>query len=391
MFDLMFAHQTPRVEYYSTLLASVFKDARRAVPRTTTLTSENLQLGRRRCTRRSWTDNNDFDFEIPIVGTGEDSLSDIAVDLLSDREDENLVQDAFHDILRHFRDPDTVPQRAMKGLLRNLYSIVRHPRRRPALKGLLRQVLQGRFKKAWSSLLFLTRIFYAAVTFEQLASKSGFTSIQFNKVPSPTPYMPKHSVGKSPNQILRSLGSRSLPNWGDFFSRQDKVKEFIKTSRKKKPIHAEVQLITYILQLAQTGTELGGEVFPYIGCSKKLCFSCTVICNLSPVGNKQLQFRGSHWTVFSLWSLPTSIPQPLLESLHQFPILLRTLLQRFLAAPQPPLQRDLLQQSSAALSTAKAVAKPPPAYTTRPQILRYVGLISENGGMLTKTLKENYA
>lgn len=159
----------------------------------------------------------------------------------------------------------------MKALLKNLYSIVRHPRRRPALKGLLRQVLhdKNRFKKAWTSLLCLTQILYAAVTFEKLASKSGFASIKFQQIPPFTAYTPRPSIARTPNQFLRFLGHQSLLNRGKLLSRPDKVKYFGKTARKGKAIHAEVQLISHILHLASTGKGLGGELFPCIGCSKK--------------------------------------------------------------------------------------------------------------------------
>ncbi|KAM3512987.1 hypothetical protein MY11210_003387 [Beauveria gryllotalpidicola] len=371
LLDLMFAHQTPRVKHYANVLANTLEAAARALAPKAALTSQNLEYGRKRCTTRTWKDDHDFDYEIRIASTGDDSGSDIAVDCLTDREGEELVQSAFQGILHHFGTAHVVPQAAIKGLLQGLHSIVRHPRRRPALKGLLRRALHDecRFKKAWSALLYLTRIYHAAVAFEQLASKTGFTAIRFQQIaPSPAAYKPGRLFRQTPVEVLISLGIGSLPDWGDFFSRRDKVKGFLKTTRVQKPIHAEMQLIAHFLQLAQTGKGPNGRVFPYIGCSKKLCFFCATMCSLSPLADEPLHSRGTHLALFSLWALPASLPPSAAELVHRFSKLLQALLHRLLSAPTPPFPTNLLQQSSAALSTTKAVRSERPEYTTMPQV-----------------------
>ncbi|KAJ6782312.1 hypothetical protein PWT90_09022 [Aphanocladium album] len=265
--DLMFAHQAHRVIYYSNVLRDAFKDPGPAMPVTTALTAENLQKLPQQRISRTWRDNSNLELDIKIGGPDDDSVSDKTI-CLSDPENENLVQEVFHDICYQFSKANAVSETLMKCLLKKLYSIVRHPRLRPALKGLLRHTLRGekRFKHAWSALLYLARIFYAAVSFKQLASRSGFVSITFQQVPVPSAYVPKYSDKETPSRVLKAIDSNSMPSWSDSFSSQDDIKEFIKASRKRKPIHAEVQLITHILQLADD--KLGGEVFPYIGCSK---------------------------------------------------------------------------------------------------------------------------
>ncbi|KAM3479757.1 hypothetical protein MY5147_001530 [Beauveria neobassiana] len=364
--------QMPRVKHYANVLANTLEAAARALaPKKAALTSQNLEDSCKRCTTRIWKDDHDFEYEIRIASTGDDSDSDVAVDCLTDREGEELVQSAFRGIMHHFGTAHTVQHAAIKGLLQGLHSIVRHPRRRPALKGLLRRALhdERRFKKAWSALLYLTRIYHAAVAFEQLASKTGLTCINFQQIcPSSAAYKPGRMFRQTPVEVLTSLGINPLPDWGDFFSRRDKVKGFLKTACVQKPIHAEMQLITHFLQLAQTGSGPNGRVFPYIGCSKKLCFFCATMCSLSPLADEPLHSRGTHLALFSLWALPPSLPSSAAELVQRFTQLLRALLQRLLSAPTPPFPSNMLQQSSAALSTAKAVRRERPEYTTRPQV-----------------------
>ncbi|KAM3541224.1 hypothetical protein ARSEF1564_005849 [Beauveria bassiana] len=335
----------PRVKHYANMLANTLEAAARALaPKKAALTSQNLEHSCKRCTTRIWKDDHDFEYEIRIESTGDDSDSDVAVDCLTDREGEELVQSAFRGIMHHFGTAHTVQQAAIKGLLSGLHSIMRHPRRRPALKGLLRRALhdERRFKKAWPALLYLTRIYHAAVAFEQLASKTGLTSIRFQRIsPSPVAYKPRRMFRQTPVEVLTSLGINSLPDWGGFFSRRDKVKGFLKTARVQKPIHAEMQLLSHFLQLAQTGSGPNG---------------------------RPLHSRGTHLALFSLWALPPSLPSSAAELVQRFTQLLRALLQRLLSAPTPPFPPNMLQQSSAALSTAKAVRRERPEYTTRPQV-----------------------
>jgi hypothetical protein len=90
---------------------------------------------------------------------------------------------------------------------------MQHPRQRPALKGLLRQAFhhnKGLFKQAWLSLLYLTRIFFAAVTFVEFATKSAFTCIRFQQVPAVVAYTPQDSDSRYPTEVLGSLSHSIL-------------------------------------------------------------------------------------------------------------------------------------------------------------------------------------
>ncbi|KAI0009647.1 hypothetical protein F4779DRAFT_617415 [Xylariaceae sp. FL0662B] len=370
VFNILFDHLGARVKYYSTILHDVIEKASQTAALPKILTSRNVQEGLQQAGTRDWEDNNGLCFSFRLDGAGEKFSSDKAVDCLSDQEEEALVQEASSEIQNIFgKTFHEVPQIPTKNLLKKVYYIVRHPRQRPALKTLLRRMLhddERPFTKAWASLLYLTRIFYAAVTFVDLATRSGFVSIKFRQLPPVAARKPRNSDKGSLSKVLASLGgARLTQGWRDFFQTPKTVKEFVRQSRLKKSVHGEVQLILHIVNRTHAPEQITGKVFPYMGCSKKCCF----FCELFRTQHGAFQARGTHQTLFPLWALPQTLPQSSLGLLRRFSELLRDILRGVLSMPYPPLRRDLLQQSSAALSTAQAVQMEAPTYSTRPQTL----------------------
>lgn len=378
VFDAIYVHLRPRLEYYSTLIRDSLEEASQRVSTPETLTSREVQESLRKATHRDWEDNNHLHFRLRLDETDEESTSDKAVDCLSDQNEEGLVQEMYREIRSLF---GTVPTRhdqliPTRNLLRNLYRILRHSRQRPALKGLLRQAVRNNqrlFKQTWTSMLYLARTFYAAVAFVDLATRLDLGSIQFQQIPAAVAWRPSVSDNRSPVEVLASLGCPPpSKEWRDFFQSRGRVKEFIRlSSSKRKTVHGEVQLILHVESLAHSRERLPGTVHPYIGCSKKCCF----FCDLFRVRHGYFQARGTHQTLFPLWGLPGILPQYSLPILRQFSGPLRDILRSvFTASSCPPPHRDLLQQSSAALSTAQAVRKEVPTYSIRPQTSRYVSL-----------------
>lgn len=337
------------------------------------LTSQNIYEELHQITARDWEDNHGLHFSFRDGGVGEDSNSEKAVDCLSAQEEENLVQETYSEFQHLFGNTThQVPQSALKNLLKKVYRVVRHPRQRPALKGLLRQAVHSKkrlFKNAWASLLYLTRIFFTAITFVEFATKLGIESIKFQPISAVVAYRPKNPERRRPTEVLTSLDCSSpAGDWKHFFQTCEKTERLGRQSHLAKTVHAEVQLILHVEGLIQAGEKLTGKLFPYIGCSKKCCF----FCELFRISHGAFQARGTHQTLFPLWALPQALPQQSLEVLRQFSKLLRDNLLSILTMPCPPLQRDLLQQSSAALSTAQAVQREALTFSIRPQTLRYV-------------------
>lgn len=221
------------------------------------------------------------------------------------------------------------------------------------------------------------------------ATKMNFARIRFQQVPAGVAYTTQNSDSRCPTEVLESLGHSCLnQNWRDFCQIPAKVAEFIGLSRLRRTVHAEVQLILYTEDLMHAHENFSGKVFPYIGCSKKCCF----FCELFRIAHGTFQARGTHLTLFPLWALPRTLPLHSLQNLRQFSILLRNNLRGILDMPCPLPRRDLVQQSSAALSTAQAVRREAQVFSIRSQTLRYVRSDQlKLGCMGTKTLQKNDA
>jgi hypothetical protein len=371
MFDMMFDHLESSVRYHSDILLDVMGKAKDTFAVPIELKSRDIQDERSQIAPRNWEDNHGVRFRFQPDGMEEDSNAEETSDVLSAQEEEAFVQEVCSEIQYLFAN-STVPQTPLKNLLKKVYRILRHSRQRPALKGLLRQIVHNDkqlFKRAWTSLLYLTRIFLAATTLVQFATKSSFKSIKFQPIPAVVACMPTEPSRRGLTGVLASLGISSPPeDWKDFFLNSNRIDQFAQLSRKQKKVHAEVQLILYAEKRMHTGERLSGRLFPYIGCSKKCCFFCELFCE----SYRAFQVRGTHKTLFPMWALPRAFPQQSLHVLREFSKLLKDLLSRILTGPHPVLQGDLRQQSSAALSTSKAVQMEVSTFSSRPQILRYV-------------------
>ncbi|OTA56229.1 hypothetical protein K449DRAFT_375736 [Hypoxylon sp. EC38] len=367
VFDVIFDHLKSRIKYYSTILRNIFKDASQAVEHVR-LTSQNVQEQLQQAIFRDWIDPNGLCFRFQLDRAGEEAVSDRAAECLSNQDEETLVHEVFDEIRHLFGDCTETPQVPMKNLLKQVYRIVRHPRQRPTLKSLLRQLLKSekRFNMAWNSLLYLTRTFHAAVNLVDFVTRLNFVSIKFQQVSSPQTRRPMKPDKRTPTEVLASLGY-SLPTeeWRGFFKDTKRVQEFSRLSRLRNTVHAEVQLILHVDNLIHNREDFTSKIYPYIGCSKKCCF----FCDLFRIQHGTFQARGTHQTLFPLWAAPHRIPKQSIQVLRRFLESLRDILRVFLTMLRPPRRKDLIQQSSAALSTAQAVQRETPVYSTRPQTL----------------------
>lgn len=228
---------------------------------------------------------------------------------------------------------------------------------------------QQTFQKAWSSLLYLTRIYFAAVILLRFATELGFESIKFESIPAVKPSTSGTSHTRSLTEVMASLGFSALPrSWQKFFSHSERADHFAQVARQTKSVHAEVQLILHVANTLRDGRRPTKGPFAYIGCSKKCCFLCELFCK----SHGTFEVRGTHKTVFPLWALPRMLPQESLQVLREFLKLLKNVLFRILTSPHPPPKGDLRQQSSAALSTLGTVQREVTTFSSRPQTLKYV-------------------
>ncbi|PIG81966.1 hypothetical protein AARAC_002228 [Aspergillus arachidicola] len=170
VFDLIFEHNTPRVEYYSVEIRDAFTHAS-SVQVPDTLTEDMIKdMVDQKLEERLWEG-----FIINIDGRHRE-VSQQLPDCLSDSEIDKVVVETCDRIQRLFKisTSHTMRNNELRDFLERFYAIIRNPRQRPALKNLLKQALHGSeklFRKAWDALLFLARTYHTAVTLVELASE----------------------------------------------------------------------------------------------------------------------------------------------------------------------------------------------------------------------------
>ncbi|KAI0393944.1 hypothetical protein F5Y17DRAFT_430356 [Xylariaceae sp. FL0594] len=372
VFTLISGHQQPRVSCYTAILREELGaeiEQTTTVPAPLQLTTENV----RRCDEvgpSNWKDNNGLLFRFDHDRGKERPESDEDIVCLSDRNDENIpVHGICQQIISELSSFLAERSRdCLKALLEKIHRIILSPRHRPVLKSLLRRTVRGdgrSFDKAWDALLYLTRIFDAAVVLLDFAKSSGAMQVRLRPISAAAfkPFNPPTNSIKGAIESLKSIGYTSVtPPWQNFF--RSRTETFTRQQQQAKTVHGEVQAILHFEELQHTGSTKGTiQVFPYIGCSKKCCFFCEIFREVHGV----FEARGTHHTLFPRWTLPITVPPQSLEVLRRFSDFLKRFLSRLLSLPHPPRQKELLRQSSAALSTAQATRRNPAIYTTRPQ------------------------
>ncbi|KAI0513281.1 hypothetical protein F5B22DRAFT_637225 [Xylaria bambusicola] len=359
IFELIYEHQQPRVLYYAEIIRKELrsKGNQHDTGSIQKLTVHNIQ----RCPRaemNDWRDNNGLIFRFNRDYDQERPNSDEGVACPSEGNEENMpVQGISHQIIQTLNSmPVQLPWDSMKHLLEKVHRIILNPRHRPVLKLFLKQAVQGdgrSFDRAWDALLYLTRIYDA----------TDIRNLKLEAIPVPTAFTPQN-MKMSPIQSLKFIGHNSLKRpWQTFFQEKEKVEAFSRQQRLKRNVHGEVQLIHYVESLIYTNGRDALTIFPYLGCSKKCCFFCEGFRAVHGI----FQARGTHHTVFPLWALPSTIPQPSLHIIRQFSDHLKQFLSSLLLSPRSPPKQELLRQSSAALSTAQAIQRDPATYSTRSQ------------------------
>ncbi|KAL2829415.1 hypothetical protein BDW59DRAFT_170460 [Aspergillus cavernicola] len=318
VFDLILDHNTHRSDYHLQVLRDTFHQASQLI------TPDNLTADVSQDEYRQW---EGISIHLPSGRQNAFNPSAEVSECLSDQTNEIALAETFLELQDRLRGSDQDNYRTgMKRTLNRVYAIIRHAKQRPALKNFIWQALgcqQKLFRKAWSTLLFMTRTSHA------------------------------------------HFGRRS---WRD----TDMIKSYRQRLRQKRTVHAEIQLVYYLEMRPHDAPGLTGDAFPYVGCSKKCCFFCEEF--LQNYG--KLSQRGTHEAVFPQWALPPVTQRPSTNDLKW----LTTLLVDFSASLKGKLcsgigsayrnpKRDQLRQSSAALSTAQVVEQEKPSFTARPSII----------------------
>jgi hypothetical protein len=127
-----------------------------------------------------------------------------------------------------------------------------------------------------------------------------FSTVRVEAVPT-TPSMQTEPSAQSLEQLLSSFtdGGRS----GGYPANNEKERMFRVLRRKPLHVHAEVELVVYLMSRSKTPSR-------FIGCSKLSCFLCNMFLHYSG----KFRARGTHRKLYTGWMIPNN------------PLVLRTLL-----------------------------------------------------------------
>jgi hypothetical protein len=104
--------------------------------------------------------------------------------------------------------------------------------------------------------------------------------------------------------LLNSPSARKVKTWPlpkeEFSITPQLERKFCKEVGKRKNVHAEMVLMTYLLGC----TDLSLDVFPYLGVSKKTCLLCGHLLRAMNL----FETRGNHGKCYSQWTLPRTLP-----------------------------------------------------------------------------------
>ncbi len=177
-----------------------------------------------------------------------------------------------------------------------------------------------------------------------VSNSKNFKSVNFPPMPSKFRLTSKANPDKRTLlKVLTALGCcPQTEAWTSFF--RDKVKEYIRLSQMKRTVHAEVQLICYLGTSPDLPEGFTGEIFPYMGYSRKCCFFCEEF----RVVHGTFATRGTYEVVFPRWALLQALaaqddPDQPVCLMCQFSTFLKKLLRTLLSMLYPSPHRDLIQ------------------------------------------------
>lgn len=364
----MFKHQRQRISTYHTWLAEAFETRRTALSlrkgEYRTLNHSALAL----CSAkepRQWTDDKGNEYEFKITSPSEcndDKVSEAVLtgDTLSGVDE--TVQTLFEKVEKVCHGSTDSHETLLKEVIRTSFELWKEARTQSAMRAYLNCYFgdDGRARKnALNALLCLCRIHHCVSTFVAAAEDLEISdSFDYVRVPPPSAShlsAPPYSKERSPISAATRLGlTVSGDIWSTYFVREaSRFGKLVVEHRRKCHFHAEIQTVAYYIQHSTTHEKT--TVHPYIGCSRRCCS----LCYLFIMSYGGFRVRGSHETILHRWNLPIDLVysqsqrSPQLHSAAVGLLLrLKQILQQLLKGTRPPSPRQLLAQSSAALSSA---------------------------------------
>ena len=156
---------------------------------------------------------------------------------------------------------------------------------------------QHRADRALKQLRFLARIRAAQLTIINcIRTIPTFAQLSIKTIPSSD----VQSTLSGTIHQARTSAQKSLQKWSipipKWFKEPRLVKDLAEDYRKKPIIHAEMQMVFFLL--ARRSPQL--SPYPYLGISKKTCYMCSAFLTQL----RHFKTRGSHEKLYPHWTLP---------------------------------------------------------------------------------------
>lgn len=380
MFELVFAHQRPRIMTYLGWLKRAFQPHLPANRHSNQppLALVESQVSKLPCLKvRKWTDDNELEYEIPLEhAAGGDEETSEAVWTGQSFKDVDVGIDEYFQIIEKLCDEKTpkAQERLLKQLMCTTLHLWKGARTRSAVKSYLHHYFGANLqqeKQAKKAILCLCKIYHCVCSFVEAAEKLPmFKSVKCVEI-SPNLSAPKMADAEpaaTPLDVSERLGLHVKGRgWTNYLNRQSpRFASLVKERRRKHHFHAEIQAL-YSRDILLSPEERE-QTHPYIGCSRRCCWLCYAFLLL----HSGFKMRGTHETVMYRWDLPADISIPegaateFLTARTRLLDLLKKIVQGLFDAPHPSSGKDLLAQSSCALSSAQVMVEQEVAKLERP-------------------------
>lgn len=369
MFDLVFKHQRSRIMSYLEWLKHAFQPekstAHRPSKQQATLMETRVE-SQPLLKTRIWTDDNGYEFEIPINPLAQvDEISEAVQTGESLKDIDIVVSDLFEKIHKLCAEvcPET-QETLLKQLMYSMFDLWKGGRTQSAIKSYLHQHFgenRKRKREAERALLLLCKIYCGVRDFIDAAERLRiFKSIQYVPIRYQASSLDSDTSPRqtTPLEVAKCLGvTVQRPDWIGYLNREGtRFATLLKEKRYKRHFHAEIQALHH------HGFSLSPDerkhTHPYIGCSRRCC----LLCYFFILVHGGFGVRGTHETIIHRWEIPKHFlvghAGPVTDfqcATERLLDIVKRILQGLFKMSYPANHRELLAQSSDALSSAQII------------------------------------
>lgn len=355
----MFKHQKPRIKTYISWLRRAFQRTTSSSSQPSQLKAPNLKTITDACPlagSRIWVDAHGLVYDIPInESAGKDQQPEapsIEAALTNIDGPLSRIIDNISTLCGGNR-VDNAWDNTVKCLMKDVFEQWQGIRTQAAVRAYLHRQFLGDGKgrrDAQNALTRLGRVYKCVTTFIHTAMRvPAFRSITITPVlykpPNNKPGRPARPP--TPIEVAETMGiqvkgtewAKHLNGLGGEWTK------IWKERQEKFHFHAELQALCY--HNAQLPPDKQQRAHPYIGCSRRNCAFCYLFIR----SHGKFAVRGTHESILHRWDTPQCASfEPVVDRLL---VILKVIIQHLLGQGYPIRRRELLAQSSKALSSAQ--------------------------------------